>query len=496
MGTETRDAAGLRLPPLDLYIGGEWRAASSGARFKTLNPADGSLLGEIASAERSDVDAAVQAGQAAMDGAWGRMAASDRGKLLWKLGDRMMECADELAALESADTGKPISEARMFDVPLSADCFHYYAGLATKIEGSTIPVRGPFLAYTLREPIGVMGLITPWNFPMLLAARKLAVALAAGNVLIHKPASETPLSALRMAELAHEVGFPAGTWNVTPGRGSVAGAALVEHADVGAIAFTGSTETGQQLMRDAAGTLKKLTLELGGKSPHIVLADADLDLASKFAMAGIFYNAGEVCTAGSRLFVDASIHDAFMDKLVQRSSRIVPGDPKDPKTRLGPLVSSKHRDDVQRYVDIGKKEGAALLLGGERSDTPNPNGYYFKPTIFDGVQPDMTIAREEIFGPVLATLRFDSMDELVAQANDSVFGLAAGVWTRDVKKAHQLARRLKAGTVWVNTYNMFDAAAPYGGYKQSGFGRESGIAALESYTQLKTVWIDLKEPKS
>lgn len=494
MSTETREA-GLRLPQLDLYIGGEWRAPASGERFACVNPAHASVLGEVAAADRDDIDAAVQAALGSLEGAWGHMAASDRGKLLWKLGDRMLECADELAALESADTGKPISEARMFDVPLSADCFHYYAGLATKIEGSTIPVRGPFLAYTLREPIGVMGLITPWNFPMLLAARKLAVALAAGNVLIHKPASETPLSALRMAELAHEVGFPAGTWNVTPGRGSVAGAALVEHPDVGAIAFTGSTEVGQQLMRDAAGSLKKLTLELGGKSPHIVLADADLEQASKFAMAGIFYNAGEVCTAGSRLFVDDTVHDEFMDKLLQRSSKIVPGDPSDPKTRLGPLVSAKHRDDVQRYVDLGKKEGAELLLGGERSDVPNADGFYYKPTIFGGVQAEMTIAREEIFGPVLSTLRFGSMDELVAQANDSIFGLAAGVWTRDIKKAHQLARRLKAGTVWVNTYNMFDAAAPYGGYKHSGFGRESGIAALESYTQLKTVWVDLKEPK-
>ncbi|MFQ5600701.1 MAG: aldehyde dehydrogenase family protein [Candidatus Krumholzibacteriia bacterium] len=493
MSTEIRDAAELRLPPLDLYIGGEWRAASSGKRFATVNPADASVLGEVAEGDATDVAAAVEAAQAALDGPWGRMSASDRGQLLWRVGDLIVRHAAEIAALESADTGKPVGEARAIDVALTADCFHYYAGLATKIEGSTIPVRGPFLTYTLREPIGVMGLITPWNFPVLLAARKLAVALAAGNAIVHKPASETPLSALRMAELAHEAGMPAGVWNVVPGRGSVAGAALVEHRDVGAIAFTGSTEVGRQLMRGAAGTLKKLALELGGKSPHIVLPDADLDDAAKFAMLGIFYNKGEVCTAGSRLFVDSSIHDEFMEKLVARSSKLVPGDPRDPRTRLGPLVSAKQLETVQRYVESGKQEGARLLLGGERSGVPNPDGFYFKPTIFDGVSPDMTIAREEIFGPVLATLRFDSLDDLVTMANASEYGLAAGIWTRDIKKAHTLARRLKAGTVWVNTYNMFDSAAPYGGYKASGFGRESGVAAIESYTQLKTVWVDLRE---
>jgi acyl-CoA reductase-like NAD-dependent aldehyde dehydrogenase len=327
---------------------------------------------------------------------------------------------------------------------------------------------------------------------MLLSARKLSVALCAGNAIIHKPASETPLSALRLAELAHEVGFPPGAWNVIPGRGSVAGAALVEHPEVGAIAFTGSTEVGQQLMRQAAGTLKKLTLELGGKSPNIVLADADVDKAAKFAMLGIFYNAGEVCTAGSRLFVQSEIYDDFMERLVQRSSKLVPGDPTHPQTRLGPLVSAGQLDSVQHYVDLGRKEGAKLLLGGERSDVPNPEGYYYKPTIFGDVRSEMTIAREEIFGPVLAALRFDTLDGLVEQANETPYGLAAGIWTRDVQKAHSLARRLKAGTVWVNTYNMFDSAAPYGGYKASGFGRESGVAALESYTQLKTVWVDIK----
>jgi acyl-CoA reductase-like NAD-dependent aldehyde dehydrogenase len=493
MSTQVAQTSGLRLPPLDLYIGGEWRAASSGKRFATVNPADGSVIAEIAEGGAADADAAVAAAKSGLDAKWGRMSAADRGKILWRIGDLMLQNADRLAALESADTGKPLAEAKMIDVPLSADCFHYYAGLATKIEGSTIPVRGQFLTYTLREPLGVMALITPWNFPMLLAARKLAVALATGNTLIHKPAHETPLSALAMAEIAHEAGLPAGAWNVVTGGGTTAGARLVDHPDVNAIAFTGSTAVGQHIMRQAAGTLKKVSLELGGKSPHIVLADADLEAASKFAMLGIFYNAGEVCTAGSRLFVENSIYDDFMQKLVARSAKLSPGDPRDPNTRLGPLVSAKQLQSVHEYVESGKAQGAKLMLGGERSQTPNPSGFFYKPTIFADVDPSMRIAREEIFGPVLAALRFDALDDLAAKANDVEYGLAAGIWTRDIKKAHSLARRLKAGTVWVNTYNMFDSAAPYGGYKASGFGREAGIAAIESYTQLKTVWVDLRD---
>jgi aldehyde dehydrogenase (NAD+)/phenylacetaldehyde dehydrogenase len=492
MSTTTREAAALKLPPLDLFIGGEWRAAQSGRRFTSLNPADGTPIGEVADGDAADVDAAVHAAQAALAGDWGRLSASDRGKLLWKMGDLLLERADEVAAIETADTGKPIAEARAIDVALAADTFHYYAGAATKIEGTTIPVRGPFLTYTLREPLGVVGLITPWNFPLLLAARKLAPALAAGNAIVHKPASESPLSALAMAALSIEAGFPRGAWNVVPGGGRTAGAALVQHPRVAAIAFTGSTETGRSLMQSAAATVKKLTLELGGKSPHIVLADADLEAAAKFAIIGIFYNAGEVCTAGSRLFVQDSVHDEFMALLVERSRKIVPGNPLDPKAKLGPLASAKHLQTVQRYVETGRREGAKLVLGGERSQTPNPDGYYFPPTIFDDVAPEMTIAREEIFGPVLATLRFSDLDDLVDKANAVEFGLAAGIWTRDLKTAHALARRLQAGTVWINTYNVFDAAAPYGGYKASGFGRESGMTALDFYTQTKTLWVGLK----
>jgi acyl-CoA reductase-like NAD-dependent aldehyde dehydrogenase len=483
--------APLRLPPLDLCIGGAWRPAASGARRTTLDPATAQPIAAVADGDAADVDAAVRAAQTALGGAWGRMPAAERGKLLWKVGDLLLQHADELAALESADTGKPLAEARSIDVVLAADVFHYYAGAATKIEGTTIPVRGPFLAYTLREPVGVVGAITPWNFPLLLAARKLAAALAAGNAVIHKPAPETPLSALRMVELAYAAGFPAGAWNVVTGDGPTAGAALVDHAGVGAVAFTGSTAVGREIMRRCAAGPKKVSLELGGKSPHIVLADADLDAAARAAMLGIFYNQGEVCTAGSRLLVEASIHDRFMEMLLERSRKVQPGDPRDASTRLGPLVSEKQLATVQRYVDLGTKEGARLVLGGHRSATPNAAGYYFEPTIFDAVQPHMTIAREEIFGPVLATLQFGSLDEAVDVANAVDFGLAAGIWTRDVAVAHALARRLQAGTVWVNCYNMYDAAAPYGGYKASGFGRESGMAALDFYTQTKTVWVNV-----
>ena len=489
--TKNAPPAPLRLPPLELGINGEWRPAAAGTRRATIDPSNGKTIAAVADGGAADVDAAVRAAQAALAGPWGRMPAAERGRLLWRLGDLVLEHGDELARLESADTGKPLAEARSIDVALTADVFHYYAGAATKIEGATIPVRGPFLTYTLREPVGVVGAITPWNFPMLIAARKLAAALAAGNTVIHKPAPETPLTALRLCELALGAGFPPGVWNVVPGDGPTAGAALVDHPGISAIAFTGSTAVGREIMRRAAAGPKKVSLELGGKSPHIVLADADLEAAARFAMLGIFYNQGEVCTAGSRLLVDASIHDRFMEMLLARAATLQPGDPRDASTRLGPLVSAKQLATVQRYVELGQQEGAKLVLGGHRSPTPDPAGFYFAPTIFDAVQPHMTIAREEIFGPVLATLQFGSMDELVETANGVDFGLAAGIWTRDLATAHMLARRLQAGTVWVNTYNMYDAAAPYGGYKASGFGRESGMAALEFYTQTKTVWVNV-----
>ena len=474
-----------------LLIGAEWREAASGKRFPTINPATADPILDVAEGDAPDVDLAVRAARAALEGPWGKMSASERGVLLWKLSDLLEKNRDELARLETLDAGKPIAETTRIDIPLAVDVFRYCAGAATKLEGSTIPVSGPFFNYTLREPLGVVGLIVPWNFPLLMAARKAAPALAAGNAVVLKPAEESPLTALRLGELALEAGLPPGALNVIPGFGPTAGAALVAHPGVAGIAFTGETTTGRLIMQNGAGSLKKLSLELGGKSPNIVLEDADMEAASRAALAAIFYTQGEVCTAGSRLFVAKGAHDALLEKVVDRAGKLVQGDPLDPKTRLGPQISEAQVERIRRYVEIGSKEGARLALGGEPARVGDGRGYFWKPTIFDGVKNDMTIAREEIFGPVLSVLEFESFDEAIAMANDTAYGLAAAVWTRDVKKAHQAARRLQAGTVWINTYNMYDAASPYGGMKSSGYGRESGLAGLEFYTQTKSVWVDL-----
>jgi aldehyde dehydrogenase (NAD+)/phenylacetaldehyde dehydrogenase len=402
-----------------------------------------------------------------------------------------MERADEIARLETLHNGKPIFESRQIEIPAAAECFQYYAGWADKIQGETIPVKGNYLTYTLREPIGVVAAIVPWNFPLLLTAWKVAPALASGNTVIIKPASQTPLTALALAEIALEVGLPPGVLNVITGPGARVGQFLVEHPGIDKIAFTGDTSTGREIMRGAAGTIKHLTLELGGKSPNIVFPDADLDAAVRGATTGIFYGKGEVCAAGSRLLVDQSIRDEFVDKLAARTKKMVPGDPMDPKTRLGAIASKSQLERVLRYVDVAKKEGAALVAGGSRADIGTGKGYFMQPTVFAGVTPAMTIAREEIFGPVLATIDFADVDEAIERANDSIYGLAAAVWTRDIKKAHYVASRLQAGTVWINTYNIYDTAAPFGGYKQSGFGREMSQHALQHYTQVKSVWVDL-----
>ncbi len=479
----------MRLKPGRLYIGGEWRDAARGETFPTLNPATGEELTTVARAGEEDVDAAVRAARHAFEsGEWSRLSAADRGKLLWRIGELVLQQADELAQLETLDAGKPITESRQIDIPMVAELFFYYAGWATKIHGETIPVRGPFLNYTVREPVGVVAAITPWNFPLLLACWKIAPALATGNTIIVKPSEYTPLSLLRLAELTQEAGLPPGVLNVLTGPGDV-GAALVRHPGVDKIAFTGSTTTGQAIMREAAGTLKKVTLELGGKSPNIILADADLDHAVRGAFLGIFYNNGQVCAAGSRLLVEEAIHEAVLERLLERARKAVPGDPLDPKTRLGPLASEAQLRKVEHYVEVGLREGAHLILGGDRP--PRERGYYFNPTIFDRVQPHMTIGQEEIFGPVLAVIPFRDFDQAIEIANGTRYGLAAGIWTRDVKKAHRLARALKAGTVWVNTYNIYDPASPFGGYKMSGFGRELGAHALEHYTQVKSVWVYL-----
>jgi aldehyde dehydrogenase (NAD+) len=490
MGT----AAQLQIKPGKLFIGGKWVDAAGGKTFPTINPATGETLAEIAEAGEADVEAAVAAaGRAFEAGPWAEMSASDRGRLLWKIGDLIDRHADELGLLETLDNGKPIFESRQIDVPMVAEVFRYFAGWATKIHGETVPVKGPFLHYTLREPLGVVAAIVPWNFPLLLASWKLAPALAAGNTVVLKPASWTPLTALRFAEICQEAGLPDGAVNVVTGPGATVGKALVRHPGVAKVAITGETRTGQEILRDSAGTLKHVTLELGGKSPNIVFADADLDQAVRGATIGIFYGKGEVCAAGSRLFVDRKIHDDFMQKLVERARKLQPGDPLDPKTRFGALVSERQMQTVLGYIEKGKAEGAQLVAGGERARVGSGKGFFVHPTIFDRVRNDMTIAQEEIFGPVLATIEFGDVEEAVREANHTPFGLAAAVWTRDLAKAHRVARRLQAGTVWINTYNNYDPAAAFGGYKMSGYGRELSMHAIDHYTQVKSVWVNLKD---
>jgi aldehyde dehydrogenase (NAD+)/phenylacetaldehyde dehydrogenase len=478
----------VQVAPGRLFYGGEWHDARSGRTFDSVNPATGKVIARLAAGGSEDVEAAVQAAhQAFTEGPWAKMSGDDRARLLWKLGDLLEQHKEEVARLETLDSGKPIRDTQNIDVPYAADCFRYFAGWANKIHGETIPVKGPFLNYTRREPVGVCAGIIPWNFPLLMATWKLAPALAAGNTMVLKPASQTTLSALKLAELAREAGFPPGVVNVLTGGGGECGMALVRHPRVAKVAFTGSTEVGRTIMKESAETLKRVSLELGGKSPNIVFADADLEGAVRGALVGIFYNMGELCTAGSRLLVQESIHDALLDKLVAGTARMQPGDPFDPKTRVGPLVSEEHMKTVLGYIDVGKRE-ARLVAGGERKGS---EGYFVQPTVFDGVRNDMTIAREEIFGPVLSVITFKDVEEAVRVAADTPYGLAAGVWTRDIGKAHAVAARIPAGTVWVNTYNVFDQASPFGGYKQSGFGREMGRHALELYTETKSVWVAL-----
>jgi len=477
--------------PGRLIIDGKAVDAATGSTFTTMNPATEEPITTVAEAGPEDVDRAVKAARAALGGPWAKMKPIDRSRVLWKLGDLVLEHADELARLETLDNGKPIFESRHVDIDMVARCFHYFSGWATKLTGETTPVNPGMFTYTLREPVGVVGAIIPWNFPMIMVGWKAAPALAAGNTVVLKPAELTPLTAIRIAELALEAGVPPGVFNVIPGKGRIAGEALVKHPLVDKITFTGSTEVGQHLMRTAADTLKKITLELGGKSPNIVFADADLDAAVKGAALGIFYGKGEVCAAGSRLLVEKPIYDEFVARLVERAKKTVPGDPLDPKTRLGSLVSRAQMDRVLSYVESGLKEGAKLVAGGQRQPV-NGKGAFVQATVLAGVHNRMRVAQEEIFGPVLAVIPFDGVDDAIAQANDVFYGLASGVWTRDVKKAHTVARALAAGTVWVNMYNFYDPAMPFGGVKGSGFGRDLGEACLHEYTQVKSVWLNLE----
>jgi acyl-CoA reductase-like NAD-dependent aldehyde dehydrogenase len=475
--------------PGKLIIDGQAVDAQSGRTFQTVNPATEEVICAVAEAGPEDVDRAVKAARKAFEGGpWPTMRPAERQRLLWKLGDLILEHADELARLETLDNGKPIFESRQIDVPMVANCFHYFAGWATKLAGETLPVNPAFFTYTLREPLGVVGAIIPWNFPMIMVGWKAAPALAAGNCVVLKPAELTPLTAIRIGELALEAGLPPGVFNVVPGKGTVAGEALVAHPGVDKITFTGSTEVGKHIMKKCADGMKKVTLELGGKSPNIVFADADLDAALRGATTGIFYGKGEVCAAGSRLLVEASVHDEFIAKLAERSAKLQPSDPLDPKTRLGALVSQDQMNKVLGYVETGTREGAKLVAGGKRAPVGG-KGFFVQATVLDQVENHMKVAQEEIFGPVLSVIRFEGADDAVRKANDIVYGLAAGIWTRDVKKAHAIARRVQAGTVWINAYNFYDAGMPFGGYKASGFGRDLGPDSLREYTQVKSVWV-------
>jgi aldehyde dehydrogenase (NAD+)/phenylacetaldehyde dehydrogenase len=469
-----------------LWIDNNDAAAVGGETFETPNPATGAVLATLQRGRKADVDAAVKSASRAF-GPWSKMDPNERARILWKVGELVLSKLEHLARLEALDTGKPIANARLIDVPRTADTFFYFSGWATKLGGETIPVRGPFLNYTLREPLGVIGAIIPWNFPLLMAARKIAPALAVGNTVIMKPPEQASLTVLELAKLLAEAGVPEGVVNVVTGYGEEAGAALVEHPGVAKISFTGGTETGRLILRAAAATLKKVTLELGGKSPNILFADADVAAAAKAAVTAAFYNQGELCTSGSRLLVEKSVHDQVLEAVTTGARALVAGDPMDPKTQMGPLVSAEHKARVVGYIGQGEAEGAKREVGGARDGA----GFFVEPTVFSRVNEGMTIAREEIFGPVLSVIPFEGVEEAARLADATEFGLAAGIWTKDVGKAHALAARIRAGTVWINTFNRFDAASPYGGYKQSGYGRENGRAVLEELTQIKSVWVQL-----
>jgi len=474
-----------------ILIDNKWVSSVSGKTFETINPATGDLLANVAEADAADVDLAVKAARKAFHSKahWRRMSAAERGRLINRLADLIEKNADELATLESLDNGKPKHVAAAADLPLVIACYRYYAGWADKIQGKTIPISGDYFCYTRHEPVGVVGQIIPWNFPLLMQAWKLAPALACGNTVVLKVAEQTPLSALRVGELILEAGFPEGVVNILPGYGPTAGGAIARHMDVDKVAFTGSTEVGHLIMKAAAETnLKRVTLELGGKSPNIVFADADMDEAVEGSHFALFFNQGQCCCAGSRVFVEEKVYDEFVSRSTERAKRRVVGNPLDKKTEQGPQVDKDQFEKVLGYVESGKKEGAKLQCGGERV---GEHGYFVAPTVFADVKDDMKIAQEEIFGPVMSILKFKDMDELVDRANKTIYGLAAAVWTRDIGKAHHVANNVRAGTVWVNCFDVFDAAAPFGGFKQSGLGRELGEYGLQQYSEIKTVTVKL-----
>ena len=483
--------------PQKLLIDGKRVDASNGESFEVLDPSDNNVLTRVPKGDKEDIDRAVKSAHNAFEnGPWRKITVSERGKLMWKLADLIEQRTEEFAQLETLDNGKPLTISRAADVPLTVDHFRYYAGMTTKIHGETIDISVPyapgaeFLDFTLREPMGVVGQIIPWNFPLLMATWKLGVALAAGNCVVLKPAEQTPLSVLYLADLFAEAGFPDGVVNIVTGFGD-AGEALARHDNVDKVAFTGSTEVGHEIVKSSAGNLKRVSLELGGKSPSIVFADADLELAAQGVAGAIFFNHGQCCAAGSRLLVHKNIYEDLVGRVSELAKNIKVGPGMCLDTEMGPLISREQQERVMSYIRSGKEQGAKTCTGGNIPGGLMQSGCYVEPTVFDNVNPDMKIVAEEIFGPVLVAAPFEDLDSVIAQGNDTVYGLAASVWTQDINKAHKVAKGLKAGTVWVNCHNIFDAAAPFGGYKQSGFGRDMGIHALESYTQIKNVIIQI-----
>jgi len=488
-GAKNSAALAFLRAPKQLLIGGKWMPAKSGKTFETINPANEEVLALIAEGDKADIDEAVKAARKAFEeGAWPSMGPHQRARLMLKIAELIDAHTDELAELETLDNGKPLTFSKAFDVPAAAETFRYYAGWVTKLYGETNPSDPAFFNYTLREPVGVCGQIIPWNFPLLMAAWKLGPALACGNTVILKPAEQTPLTALRLGELMMEAGLPAGVVNVITGFGPGAGSSIAEHPAIDKVAFTGSTEVGKIILKASAGNLKKVSLELGGKAPNIIFPDADLDQAVPTSMMGVYFNSGQVCCAGTRIFVQRDRYDEVVEKFANFSKGVSVGDPFDQKNVIGPVVSQEQFDRVKGYLAIGKKEGAKVSAGGE---TYGEKGYFVKPTLFSGVNNNMQIAREEIFGPVGAAISFKDENDAVLQGNDTDYGLSAAVWTRDISRAHKVARSLKAGTVWVNCYNQLDPISPFGGYKQSGFGRELGKYAIDLYTQIKSVWMKL-----